>query len=110
MWELFRRYFAGVASRIPKVFNQAKSSPKDQNGKVKSFDFWSLSDLINVGFETGYLGLDVKKFSHALRDFRNYIHQLQTKKMHPDPPYEDYPSSIQLYSQSVTVRPSGSSH
>lgn len=30
--------------------------------------------LIDVAHETNFIGLDVKKFSHNLRDFRNYIH------------------------------------
>jgi len=65
----------GVATRNPKKFNQAKASPKDKStGKVLAFHLWSLNDLINVSHEIGVLGLDVKQFSHALRDFRNYIH------------------------------------
>jgi len=65
----------GVATRDPKRFNQAKASPQDKStGKVLAFHQWSLNDLINVSHEIGVLGLDVKRFSHALRDFRNYIH------------------------------------
>ena len=30
--------------------------------------------LIDVAHETNFIGLDVKEFSHNLRDFRNYIH------------------------------------
>lgn len=66
-----------VASKNPKVFNQAKSSPKDKDGKVKNFPDWSLAQLINTANEAGFLKLDVKKFSHELRDFRNYIHPYQ---------------------------------
>lgn len=66
--------FLGVASKNMKAFNQAKSAPKDKAGKVKSFQDWTLEAFINVAHEVGCLGLDVKKFSHALRDFRNYIH------------------------------------
>lgn len=66
-----------VASKNPKVFNQAKSSPKDNDGKVKNFPDWSLAQLINTANEAGFLKLDVKKFSHELRDFRNYIHPYQ---------------------------------
>jgi hypothetical protein len=64
----------GIASANPKAFNQALSSPKNQNGKVKPFPQWSLAQFIDVASELGYVTLDVKKFSHALRDFRNYIH------------------------------------
>jgi len=64
----------GVASKNMKVFNQAKSAPKNKTGKVKPLQSWTLEALINVSHEVGCIGLDVKKFSHVLRDFRNYIH------------------------------------
>lgn len=64
-----------LATNNPKEFNQAKSTPKDPNtGKPKQFYEWSLANYIDVAFELGYIKEDVKKFSHALRDFRNYIH------------------------------------
>ena len=66
-----------VACTNPKHFNQAKNSPKDQSGKVKQFADWRLVELIDVAYEAGYLKLDVRKFSHELRDFRNYIHPYQ---------------------------------
>jgi hypothetical protein len=64
----------GIASSHPREFNQAPSSPKDREGKVRSLHDWTLSQLIDVACELGFLKLDVKKFSHGLRDFRNYIH------------------------------------
>lgn len=64
----------GAAQQQPKEFNQAKSSPKDQEGKVKRFNEWSLSELINVACDIGVLKPDVKESSHGLRHFRNYIH------------------------------------
>ncbi|MCK4338644.1 MAG: hypothetical protein KAW92_01280 [Candidatus Cloacimonetes bacterium] len=64
----------GIALKYPKEFNRAKSSPKDKEGKVKQFHNWTLSNFIDVAYEVGLLKEDVKKFSHALRDFRNYIH------------------------------------
>ena len=64
----------GIASKQPKEFNQSKSAPKDKEGKVKSFQDWTLSNFIDVSSDVGFLKEDVKKFSHALRDFRNYIH------------------------------------
>lgn len=67
----------GMATRNPRAFNQATGSPKDKNGKVRQFHEWSLSNFINVAHELGVLQLDVKKFSHELRDFRNYIHPYQ---------------------------------
>lgn len=64
----------GVASKNPRIFNQAQQSPKDRDGKVLPLHHWKLVAFINVAHELGLLDEDVKKFSHALRDFRNYIH------------------------------------
>lgn len=62
------------ASKNIKKFNLAKSSPKEKSGKVKQLEQWSLSALIDVSYELGLIELDIKRFSHDLRDFRNYIH------------------------------------
>jgi hypothetical protein len=67
----------GMALANPKSFNQAASAPKDYTGKNKQFPEWTLAQMIDVSCELGYLKLDVKKFGHALRDFRNYIHPYQ---------------------------------
>jgi hypothetical protein len=67
----------GMAIKYPKNFNQSKTAPRDKEGKVKQFPDWSLSQLIDTSYEIGLLKEDVKKFSHALRDFRNYIHPFQ---------------------------------
>ena len=68
----------GAAQRTPEKFNRSKVSPKnDRDGKVKSFHEWSLSDFIDVAYDVGVLKADVQKFSHGLRDFRNYIHPYQ---------------------------------
>ncbi len=64
----------GIALKHPKEFNQSKSSPKDKEGKAKQFQDWTLSNYIDVAYDVGLLMEDVKKFSHSLRDFRNYIH------------------------------------
>jgi len=76
----------GVACSQPEQFNEAPSSPKDTTGKVKQFHNWKLVELIDVACEVGCLTLDVKKFSHALRDFRNYIHPYQqmSSQFNPD--------------------------
>jgi hypothetical protein len=64
----------GIALKYPKEFNQSKISPKDQDGKVKKIPDWTLSNFIDVAHDVGFLMEDVRKFSHSLRDFRNYIH------------------------------------
>lgn len=71
---IFEGLLLGAAIQNPKEFNSAKGSPKDDNGKVRSFQHWSLAQFIDIACEIGLLKLDIKKFSHSLRDFRNYIH------------------------------------
>lgn len=67
----------GVACLKPKEFNQSSVSPKDQSGKAKPFQDWTLHNFINVARDLNLVGEDVKKFSHGLREFRNYIHPYQ---------------------------------
>jgi len=76
----------GMALKYPKEFNQSSSSPKNSDNKVKRFHEWTLNDFINVAYELGFLKEDVKKFSHSLRDFRNYIHPFQqvSSRFSPD--------------------------
>lgn len=62
------------AIQSPKEFNTATSAPKDKNNKVKQVQYWTLNNLIDVAYEKKFIELDVKKFSHSLRDFRNFIH------------------------------------
>lgn len=75
-----------IANDNPRVFNQAASAPKSKEGKVKAFYDWTLNDLINVAHDIGILKKDVAKFSHVLRDFRNYIHPYQqmSERFFPD--------------------------
>lgn len=76
----------GIATSNTQKFSNAKASPKDKNGKVLEFHKWSLSNFIDVAKEVGFLKEDVKKFSHSLRDFRNYIHPYQqaVQQFNPD--------------------------
>ena len=67
----------GKAQREPALFNSSKASPKTAQGKVKQFHDWTLAEFIDVAGDVGVLKLDVRKFSHGLRDFRNYIHPYQ---------------------------------
>jgi hypothetical protein len=64
----------GAAQQEPEKFNRTSASAKDKAGSVKPFQEWSLAQLIDAACEAGVLKVDVKKFSHGLRDFRNYIH------------------------------------
>lgn len=67
----------GVAQKEPAKFNKSSTSPTGKDGKPKKFPDWSLAQLIDTAHAVGVLKLDVQKFSHALRDFRNYIHPYQ---------------------------------
>jgi len=68
----------GIATQFAKEFNQSSISPKDKDtGKVKKLHEWTLSNLIDVAHDIGIIGLDIKKYGHSLRDFRNYIHPYQ---------------------------------
>jgi hypothetical protein len=66
-----------VATQNPQKFNSSKSAPKDKDGKVKQLYDWTLDNLINVAHEENFIKLDIKKFTHTLKDFRNYIHPRQ---------------------------------
>jgi hypothetical protein len=74
MGSLLEGFILGVMQKNPRIANTASNSPKDSEGKVKHFAEWSLSQMIDTSHTIGWLQLDVKKFSHALRDFRNLIH------------------------------------
>ena len=66
----------GMAQQEPRRFNSAVGSPRS-GGKVKRFYDWTLANFIDVASDIGVLKVDVQKFSHGLRDFRNYIHPYQ---------------------------------
>jgi hypothetical protein len=75
MGSMLEGILLGICQRYPAKANQCPSAPKDvKTGKVKHFADWKLSEMIDVAHHVGWLGLDVKKFSHALREFRNLIH------------------------------------
>lgn len=63
-----------MATMYPRQYNQAQSAPKDKEGKARNFPEWTLNNLIDVSAEVGLIKQDVKKFSHIVRDYRNYIH------------------------------------
>lgn len=67
----------GVATQKPEEFNKSSCSPKTKDNKVKRFHEWTLAEFIDVSYDIGIVKLDVKRFGHSLRDFRNYIHPYQ---------------------------------
>lgn len=75
-----------IATQNPQKFNSSKSAPKDKDAKVKQLHDWTLDNLINVAHEENFIKLDIKKFAHTLKDFRNYIHPRQqaSQNFNPD--------------------------
>lgn len=87
MGSMLEGLLLGVCQRNPAVVNRCPSAPKHKdNGKVKHFAEWKLSELIDVAHQVGWLDMDVRKFSHSLRDFRNLIHPYEqmVTKVYPD--------------------------
>lgn len=84
MGSMLEGFLMGTMQRRPQIANKAKNAPK-KDGVVKHFVDWTLSDMIDVGHEVGWIQLDVKKFSHALRDFRNIIHPYQQLAVRTNP-------------------------
>ena len=76
----------GTAQDDPERFNRSTRTPKNPRGKVKEFRDWSLSQLIDVAYDIGIIKPDSLRFSHELRNFRNYIHpELQLREgFNPD--------------------------
>lgn len=91
----------GVALKNPELFNKAKSSPKDKEGKPFPFHQWSLASFIDVAYEVNFIGLDAKKFSHAMRDFRNYIHPYEQWRSGFNPDHYTAKISWQVFQAAV---------
>ncbi len=66
----------GTALQHPRDFNESTLSPKDRSGKVLPLHDWKLAHLVDVAHDCRHLKVDVRKFSHTLREFRNYVHPL----------------------------------
>ena len=92
----------GIASSKAKEFNQCDSSPKNKDNKVLQFNEWTLSNFIDVAHKLGLLGLDVKKYSHSLRDFRNYIHPYEQMSSNFNPDIETAKISWQVLKAAIT--------
>ena len=99
---LLEAVLLGVASSNPSAFNQAKSTPRNESGKPKQFHEWNLASLIDVAYETNWIDLDVKKHSHSLRDFRNYIHPFEQKTSGFQPTQETLDISMQVFRAAIT--------
>lgn len=63
---------------------QARCAPKDRNGKSIAIPNWTLSNLIDVSVERGWLKQDRGSFSHALRQSRNIVHPYEHARTQSD--------------------------
>lgn len=75
-----------VAMKHVREFVAAKAAPKGRDDKTLQPQEWKLHALIDVAKELGYVGEDVYKFCHVVRDFRNYIHPFEqwSRKFTPE--------------------------
>lgn len=58
----------------PQIAYQSSKAPKDKAGKTPAIHDWSLSSLIDVAVDVGWIKSDRGKFSHGLRESRNVVH------------------------------------
>jgi len=86
MGSLLEGLLLAVVHSHPREANSSKSAPRDKQEKVKKLHQWSLTDLINVSYDCGWIELDAKDFSLELRDYRNMVHpwHQRAKQFHPD--------------------------
>lgn len=86
MGSMLEGVLLSVINKNPAEANRSSIAPKDKLGKNKHFGDWSLSEMINVAHDLKWIDLDVKRYSHALREFRNLIHPYQQwmEKTNPD--------------------------
>jgi hypothetical protein len=68
--------------------NRAPAAPKDRFGAAKKIHEWSLSTLIDVAHELGWLQGDVKRFSPGPRESRNVVHP-HVQRLSSESPDED---------------------
>lgn len=86
MGSLLEGLLLGVFRKKPAIANTCASAPRDsKTGKVKPFADWSLAEMIDVAHSVAWLGLDVKRFSHALRMFRNLVHPYEQMAVRATP-------------------------
>ena len=91
----------GIANRYPKKFNTSKACPRDKDENVRPFYDWTLANFIDVAYEIGLIDLDVKKYSHSLRDFRNFIHPYEQMVNSFNPTIETAKISVQVLKAAI---------
>jgi hypothetical protein len=66
----------------PAAAYQSQKAPRDKTGKAHAIHDWTLSSLIDVAADLGWIKVDRSRFSHALRDSRNVVHPWQAVMTH----------------------------
>jgi hypothetical protein len=87
MGSLLEGILLSIVCQYPKEANLSPVAPKDsKSGQVLKFHEWTLAQMIDVAHDLKWIDLDVKKFSHSLREFRNFIHphQQMLQESYPD--------------------------
>lgn len=70
----------------PREANTAPQAPKDEDGNVKAFTTWKLTDLIEVAQHCGWIRkVEDKVFIDRLRYYRNFIHPKEQIKQAFEP-------------------------
>lgn len=86
MGSLLEGLLLAVCQRNPRLANSCAAAPREaQSDKVKRFHEWSLAEMIDVAHSVGWLDLDVKRFSHELRSFRNLVHPYEQMATRANP-------------------------
>ncbi len=102
MGSLLEGVLSWALTKFPEKAYRAISCPKDlKTGKSKPISEWKLSQMIDVAHEIGWLGIDVKRFSHSLREFRNLVHPAQQLKEGASPDMDTCLISWQVVRASI---------
>lgn len=64
----------GIGLENEQQFHKSQKKPKGRDGKSRNVRDWTLSELIRVSQDLGFLGPAIGKHSEVLMEFRNYIH------------------------------------
>ena len=91
----------GYASKNNKKFLNLARAPKTKDNKPIPINRWTLSQLIDTSCSLHVLGEDIRKFSHGLRDFRNYIHPYKQLQSGFNPDYHTAKIAMQVLRATV---------
>ncbi len=66
-----------TARRFQREAYQATKTPRDREGNTKRFVDWTFWNLVEVAEELSWIGAEVRRLAHFLRDYRNLVHPAQ---------------------------------